>query len=36
MKDIVKLLLDNSWEVARILREVGSIVEAIIESKKGS
>ena len=36
MKDIIKLLINNSWEVARILREVGCIVEAIMKKKNGS
>ena len=35
MKEIVRLLINNSWEVARILREVGVIVEKIMEVKKG-
>ena len=36
MKDFIKLLINNSWEVARILREVGCIIETIMDKKKGS
>lgn len=33
MKEIVKFLINNSWEVVRILREVGVIVEKIVEKR---
>lgn len=33
MKEIVKFIINNSWEVVRILREVGAIVEKIVDKK---
>lgn len=36
MREVVRMLLANSWDVILIIREVGHIVEKIIDKKKES